>query len=155
PPGSPVRAGQALAGTRYTRRPAGPAGRRQGCVLRPAGNPGRRAVLLTYVQILPSGRQPGPGLALAPFRGLRYAQDRVSGLAEVTSPRSDVIAHEAEDHLRASAPHNVVRLILPRPDRGNPGAAYADAARTLRGWRDDGILVADPRPALYAYEQSL
>jgi uncharacterized protein (DUF1015 family) len=107
------------------------------------------------VQILPSGRQPGPGLALAPFRGLRYAQDRVSGLAEVTSPPYDVIAHEAEDHFRASDPHNVVRLILPRPDRGNPGAAYEDAARTLRAWLDGGILVADPEPALYVYEQSL
>jgi uncharacterized protein (DUF1015 family) len=107
------------------------------------------------VQILPSGRQPGPGLALEPFRGLRYAQDRVSGLAEVTSPPYDVIAHEAEDHFRASDPHNVVRLILPRPDRGNPGAAYSGAARTLRAWLDGGILVADPEPALYVYEQSL
>jgi uncharacterized protein (DUF1015 family) len=107
------------------------------------------------VQILPSGRQPGPGLALAPFRGLRYAQDRVSGLAEVTSPPYDVIAHEAEDHLRASDPHNVVRLILPRHDRGNPGAAYSGAARTLRRWLADGILVTDPEPALYVYEQRL
>jgi uncharacterized protein (DUF1015 family) len=107
------------------------------------------------VQILPSGRQPGPGLALAPFRGLRYAQDRVSGLAEVTSPPYDVIAHEAEDHLRASDPHNVVRLILPRPDRANPGAGYADAARTLQAWQDEGILVPDAEPALYVYEQSL
>jgi uncharacterized protein (DUF1015 family) len=107
------------------------------------------------VQILPSGRQPGPGLALAPFRGLRYAQDRVSGLAEVTSPPYDVIAHDAEDHLRASDPHNVVRLILPRHDEGNPGDGYSGAARTLRAWQDDGILVADPAPALYVYEQSL
>jgi uncharacterized protein (DUF1015 family) len=107
------------------------------------------------VQILPSGGQPGPGLALAPFRGLRYAQDRVSGLAEVTSPPYDVIARGAEDHLRASDPHNVVRLILPRQDRGNPGAAFADAARTLRAWLADGILVPDPEPALYVYEQSL
>jgi uncharacterized protein (DUF1015 family) len=131
------------------------------------------------VQILPSGAQPGSGLALAPFRGLRYAQDRVSGLAEVTSPPYDVIAHEAEDHLLASDPHNVVRLILPRHDVGNPGAAdtgaadegafpagdgpgqaqtgtaYDDAAHLLRDWQDEGILVPDPQPALYVYEQSL
>jgi uncharacterized protein (DUF1015 family) len=107
------------------------------------------------VQILPSGDQSGPGLALSPFRGLRYAQDRVSGLAEVTSPPYDVIARGAEDHLRASDPHNVVRLILPRQDRDNPGAAYADAARTLRAWLAGGILVPDPEPALYVYEQSL
>jgi uncharacterized protein (DUF1015 family) len=106
------------------------------------------------VQILPSGGQSGPGLTLAPFRGLRYAQDRVSGLAEVTSPPYDVIEHEAEDHLLASDPHNVVRLILPRHDPGNPGAAYADAGATLRAWLDERILVPDAEPALYVYEQS-
>jgi uncharacterized protein (DUF1015 family) len=139
------------------------------------------------VQILPSGVQPASGLALTPFRGLRYAQDRVSGLAEVTSPPYDVIAHDTADHLLASDPHNVVRLILPRHDVGNPGVAgtgaagagaagaaaappgpangaggaaptgtaYDDAARLLRDWQDHGILVPDPEPALYVYEQSL
>ena len=120
-------------------------------------------VLLTYVQILPSGAPPAAGLVLAPFRGLRYAQDRVSGLAEVTSPPYDVIAHDAEDHLLASDPHNIVRLILPRQNAHNPRArngartepAYADAARLLRDWQDEGILVPDPVPALYVYEQAL
>jgi uncharacterized protein (DUF1015 family) len=130
------------------------------------------------VQILPSGAQPASGLALAPFRGLRYAQDRVSGLAEVTSPPYDVIAHDTADHLRASDPHNVVRLILPRHVAGNPGIAgpaaavagaranggaggeqsgtgYDDAARLLSDWQAEGILVPDPEPALYVYEQSL
>jgi uncharacterized protein (DUF1015 family) len=79
----------------------------------------------------------------------------VSGLAEVTSPPYDVIEHDAENHLLAADPHNVVRLILPRHDPRNPGDAYADAARTLRAWLDKGILVADPQPALYVYEQSL
>jgi len=115
------------------------------------------------VQILPSGAPHAAGLVLAPFRGLRYAQDRVSGLAEVTSPPYDVIAHDTEDHLLASDPHNIVRLILPRQDAHNPRAlngaraepAYADAARLLRDWQDEGILVPDPVPALYVYEQTL
>jgi uncharacterized protein (DUF1015 family) len=115
------------------------------------------------VQILPSGAPHAAGLVLAPFRGLRYAQDRVSGLAEVTSPPYDVIAHDTEDHLLASDPHNIVRLILPRQDAHNPRAlngaraepAYADAARLLRDWQDEGILVPDPVPAQYVYEQTL
>jgi uncharacterized protein (DUF1015 family) len=106
------------------------------------------------VQILPSGHRPAHGLALAPFRGLRYAQDRVSGIAEVTSPPYDVIAQDAAVQLRAADPHNVVRLILPRNGHGNPGGAYADAARLLRQWQDEGILVTDDRPALYGYEQA-
>jgi uncharacterized protein (DUF1015 family) len=79
----------------------------------------------------------------------------VSGLAEVTSPPYDVIEHDAEDHLLASDPHNVVRLILPRHDARNQRDAYGDAARTMRAWLDEGILVPDPLPALYVYEQSL
>jgi hypothetical protein len=34
-------------------------------------------------------------------------------------------------------------------------AAYAGAGRMLRDWQDAGILVPDPLPALYVYEQSL
>jgi uncharacterized protein (DUF1015 family) len=90
---------------------------------------------------------------LAPFRGVRYAEDRVSGLAEVTSPPYDVIAHDKQDQLMAADPHNVVRLILPRPVAGQPGDIYRDAARALGQWQDEGILVPDPVPALYVYEQ--
>ncbi len=89
-----------------------------------------------------------------PFRGVRYAQDRVSGLAEVTSPPYDVIFRDKEDQLMAADPHNVVRLILPRPVPGRPGEEYHDAAVSLRQWQDEHILVTDPAPALYLYEQS-
>jgi uncharacterized protein (DUF1015 family) len=98
-------------------------------------------------------RQP-PGLVLAPFRGVRYAEDRVSGLARVTSPPYDVIAADNETRLMAADPHNVVRLILPRHLAGEPGSPYQDAADDLAGWLADGILVADPLPALYVYEQA-
>ncbi|HXW87279.1 MAG TPA: DUF1015 domain-containing protein, partial [Streptosporangiaceae bacterium] len=94
------------------------------------------------------------GLVLAPFRGVRYAEDRVSGLAEVTSPPYDVIAADIENQLIASDPHNIVRLILPRHPVGQPGSPYDDAAAELSGWLGEGILVPDPGPALYVYEQA-
>src|ERR1019366_6801570 len=116
-------------------------------------------ILLTYVQILPSGhavaQRHQAGLALAPFRGIRYAEDRVSGLAEVTSPPYDVIAVDKEDQLLAADPHNIVRLILPRHQPGAPGDLYRDAKQTLAQWQRDGILVPDPVPALYVYEQTV
>ncbi len=101
----------------------------------------------------PAQQQP-PGLVLAPFRGVRYAEDRVSGLARVTSPPYDVIAADNETHLMAADPHNVVRLILPRHEPGQPGSPYQDAAADLGHWLADGILAADPAPALYVYEQA-
>ena len=124
----------------------------------PGGNHDRVQVLQTYMPILPSSQGPAqesaPGLVLAPFRGVRYAEGRVSGLAEVTSPPYDVIAADIENQLMASDPHNVVRLILPRHPAGQPGSPYQDAARDLREWLADGILTADPGPALYVYEQA-
>ena len=54
----------------------------------------------------------------------------------------------------AADPHNVVRLILPRPVPGRPGEEYHHAAESLRRWQDENILVTDPEPALYMYEQS-
>ena len=122
------------------------------------GNHDRPPVLLTYVPTLPSSEAPtvrhAQGLMLEPFRGVRYAEDRVSGLAEVTSPPYDVIAADNENQLMAADPHNVVRLILPRHPAGQPGSPYTDAARDLSGWLADGILAADPAPALYVYEQA-
>ena len=91
---------------------------------------------------------------LAPFRGLRYAPDKVSGLAEVTSPPYDAIGQGSESRLLAADPHNVVRLILPHPGPGSGHSGPQAAAATLRGWISEGVLAADPRPALYAYEQS-
>ena len=121
------------------------------------GNLGRPPVLLTYVPTLSSSEaQAGgsrPGLVLAPFRGVRYAEDRVSALAEVTSPPYDVIAADNESQLMAADPHNIVRLILPRHPEDQPGSPYTDAARDLSSWLADGILAVDGEPALYVYEQ--
>jgi len=88
---------------------------------------------------------------LAPFRGIRYARDRVSGIANVTSPPYDVINGGILDRLRASDPHNVVRLILP----GEDAAASRTAATLLREWLSAGVLIRDRMAALYIYEQSV
>jgi uncharacterized protein (DUF1015 family) len=100
------------------------------------------------VQTLPSDS--GSGLVLAPFPGIRYARDRVSGIANVTSPPYDVISGGSLEHLRAADPHNVVRLILP----GEGAAASQAAASLLREWLAAGVLIRDGIPALYLYEQA-
>jgi uncharacterized protein (DUF1015 family) len=87
---------------------------------------------------------------LAPFRGVRYAHDRVSGIANVTSPPYDVISGGSLEHLRAADPHNIVRLILP----GEDDDAKQVAADLLREWLSDGVLISDPAPGLYLYEQA-
>ena len=86
---------------------------------------------------------------LAPFRGIRYARDRVSGIANVTSPPYDVINGGILDHLRAADPHNIVRLILP----GDDADASKVAASLLREWLSAGVLIRDRMASLYIYEQ--
>jgi uncharacterized protein (DUF1015 family) len=101
------------------------------------------------------GGEPSGGLVLAPFRGLRFASDQVSDLAAATSPPYDVIDADSAVQLEVADPHNVVRIILPRPDAGDggPHARYRHAGKTLRGWIAAGALVPDPEPGLYVYEQ--
>ncbi|MFE6285016.1 DUF1015 family protein [Streptomyces sp. NPDC057877] len=92
------------------------------------------------------------GLELTPFRGLRYDPDRVGSLAAVTSPPYDVVVRpDGLHHLESADPHNIVRLILPQAT--TPAARDEQAAATLRRWLAEGVLAADPEPALYVYEQ--
>ncbi|WP_340381721.1 DUF1015 domain-containing protein [Streptomyces sp. SS7] len=92
------------------------------------------------------------GLELTPFRGLRYDPDRVGSLAAVTSPPYDVVVRPDGLHrLQDADPYNIVRLILPQAT--TPSARNGQAADALRRWLAEGVLTADPEPALYVYEQ--
>lgn len=93
-------------------------------------------------------------LILEPFRGVRYSPGRVSGLAEVTSPPYDVIGGAAAARLLAADSHNVVQLIVPQTNGKRSEGSYGDAAGTLHHWLAEGVLMPDPDPALYVYEQS-
>ncbi|MGK4580427.1 DUF1015 family protein [Kitasatospora sp. HPMI-4] len=113
----------------------------------PAGGPGDPGHVATA------------GLSLSPFRGLRYVPDRVGTLAAVTSPPYDVVDPGRRLDLETADPYNIVRLILPRPepedscDRPDRDTRYRHAARLLAEWQRQGVLAADPEPALYVYEQ--
>ena len=101
-----------------------------------------------------AGRTEGSILRLDPLRAWRFVAGKVSALGAVTSPPYDVLEPALVRRLTDSDLHNMVRLILPRdPDLG-PGR-YDEPARRLAGWQRDGVVVQDPRPALYVYEQQL
>jgi uncharacterized protein (DUF1015 family) len=84
---------------------------------------------------------------------VRYDPARVSDLAAVTSPPYDVIDADSAAHLEELDPHNVVRLILPRPHVAGRDGGYGDVAARLAGWLADGTLQRDEEPAIYVYEQ--
>jgi uncharacterized protein (DUF1015 family) len=83
-----------------------------------------------------------------PLRALHYNLDRTGGLQDVVAPPYDVIDDAQRGDLEASSPYNVVRIDLPV---GND--PYDNAARLLAAWREEGVIVRDKRPALWAIEQ--
>ena len=78
---------------------------------------------------------------MKPFRALRYAEPSES----VVAPPYDVISPEQRERYLALDPHNVVHLTLPDSEE--------EAGRTLERWLDDGVLVEDDEPALWALAQ--
>jgi uncharacterized protein (DUF1015 family) len=90
-----------------------------------------------------------------PFRALRYEADSVGDLALVTSPPYDTVGAEEYAALLARHPKNVIRLDLPADELGDEADdRYRRVARTFAAWRSDGTFHKDPRPSLYAYEQT-
>jgi uncharacterized protein (DUF1015 family) len=85
---------------------------------------------------------------IEPLRALHYDLDKTGGLQPVLAPPYDVIDSDQRAELEARSPYNVVRIDLPVGD--DP---YAEAARILKDWREQGVVVQDDQPALWALEQ--
>ncbi len=78
---------------------------------------------------------------IAPFQGVRY---RAESLSACVAPPYDVISLSERDRLRQFT-HNITHLTLPD--------SYEAAGRLWREWQAQGILCADPQPAMYLLEQ--
>jgi uncharacterized protein (DUF1015 family) len=81
---------------------------------------------------------------------------QVGALSDVVCPPYDVIDSALQDRLYDASPYNVVRLELNREEAGDDAGRnrYTRAARFLKDWTREGILVADAHPALYMYDQT-
>jgi uncharacterized protein (DUF1015 family) len=88
---------------------------------------------------------------ISPFQALHYDLGRTGGLGPVAAPPYDVIDRKQRAALLARSPHNVVAIDLPEDPAG--GDPYAHAAATLGDWREQGVVVRDGEPALWALEQ--
>jgi uncharacterized protein (DUF1015 family) len=88
-----------------------------------------------------------------PFAGLRYDVARVD-LSSVVAPPYDVISPDERERLAARHSANAVRIELPEPDHRASLDRWASAASQFQRWQEEGILVRDPAPALYAYRMT-
>ncbi len=91
---------------------------------------------------------------IRPLRGLQYGADHRPLLGELISPAT---VGEPADRREVGDVHefNIRRLV--RGDFGELASddepRFSHAARLLLHWKQQGVLIRDPRPALYAYEQ--
>lgn len=89
------------------------------------------------------------------FRGLRYNQERAGSLSTLTAPPYDVIDGRAQSLLYAKNPYNVIRLEYGKsgPDDNDRDNRYTRANSFFSRWQEEGILLREPKPVLYFYEQ--
>jgi len=92
---------------------------------------------------------------VAPLRGLRYDPKHVGALSQVIAPPYDVIDAALQKALYERHPANVIRLELNREEPGDDERAnkYTRAAKFLREWREQGVVMQEPAAALYVYHQ--
>ncbi len=92
---------------------------------------------------------------VAPLRGLRYDSKHVGELSQVIAPPYDVIDAALQTRLYERHPANVIRLELNREEAGDDDRQnkYSRAAKFLREWREQGVVMQEPAAALYVYHQ--
>lgn len=90
---------------------------------------------------------------IRPFRGVRYNQELVGDLAKVICPPYDIITPELQQELYRRSVYNFVRLEYGReqPQDTPTNNRYTRSATLLRQWLEQGVLVIDPRPAIYLH----
>jgi uncharacterized protein (DUF1015 family) len=89
------------------------------------------------------------------FRAYRYDLGRVGNLSDVVAPPYDVIDPALQQALYDRSPYNVIRLELNKQQTADTEAdnRYTRAARYLRDWQQEGVLVQDSARSLYVYQQ--
>src|SRR5919204_6794780 len=92
--------------------------------------------------------------SIAAFRALRYDPSKVA-LDQVVTQPYDKITSEMRERYYAASPHNLVRIILgkPQPTDHSGDTPYTRAAQFFREWRAQNIFVQDPEPSIYVYSQ--
>jgi uncharacterized protein (DUF1015 family) len=90
-----------------------------------------------------------------PFRAWRYNPSTVR-LSDVVTQPYDKISSSMQQAYYQRSPFNLVRIILGLPelfDAGDGENVYTRAARDFRAWREQGVLVQEKDPCIFAYAQ--
>jgi len=87
-------------------------------------------------------------VSIKPFKGIRYNLEKTL-LKNVIAPPYDVIDAHLRESFLSKCPYNIVQIDLPIGGEDR----YEKAAEAYKTWKETGVLVKDPEPAYYIYEQ--
>jgi uncharacterized protein (DUF1015 family) len=93
--------------------------------------------------------------SIYPFRAWRYNPSAVR-LEDVVTQPYDKISPAMQEGYYQRSPYNLVRIILGLPelfDAEGGENVYSRAARDFKAWREQGILVREKDPCIFAYSQ--
>jgi uncharacterized protein (DUF1015 family) len=85
----------------------------------------------------------------APFAAVRYNPHVAGDAAATSAPSYDDVGPLTYARHRAASPYTVLELLAGGPE----DAGYASAGAALARWRRTGVLVREPAPAFYRYEE--
>ena len=95
-------------------------------------------------------------IEIKPFRAFVYNQEKIGNMNNVVAPPYDIISKKEQDTYYRQSKYNVIRLILgktySKDTRGNN--RYSRAAKLLKRWQKEDILIQDNRPCIYVYRQN-
>ncbi len=91
---------------------------------------------------------------ISSFRPYRYSR-KAGALGNVVTQPYDKISPDMRQKYLSLSPWNLVRVILNEPTAADNESnnVYTRAAQDLKSWIEQGILVRDPEPSLFAYFQ--
>jgi uncharacterized protein (DUF1015 family) len=96
-----------------------------------------------------------PMARIYPFRAWRYNPSAVR-LEDVVTQPYDKISPAMQQAYYQRSPFNLVRIILGLPelfDAERGESVYTRAARDFSAWREQGVLIQEKAPCIFAYSQ--
>ena len=90
-----------------------------------------------------------------PFRAWRYNPSSVR-LDDVVTQPYDKISPAMQQAYYQSSPYSLVRIILGLPelfDAERGESVYSRAARDFKAWQEQGVLIQEKTPCIFAYSQ--
>lgn len=93
--------------------------------------------------------------SIYPFRAWRYNPERVR-LDDVVTQPYDKISPAMQQAYYEKSPYNLVRIILGLAelfDAERGESVYERAARSFADWREQGVLIQEKSPCVFAYAQ--